>query len=763
MFANFRKIRYRHKIRNDIRQQDYQKIKNCFLETEPDQYGVLIDAFYDVIEQLIPFDQLDLGECDYIATTETLQALVEIIQSLDDNNIHQLSSSDKETGNKVLLIKCLIPLYMGYSLYRLGAVAKARDQFKSIVLLEPSATETTRLIYEIARNNYAACMYLADRATRQPRSLFDGIIDDSFTNEGDRCAYHNRDHISDVIRTATNIGTVLFTGDEGFCEEKAKSEVFSGTMILESDEEQDEWEAADESGGPEDTLKEKELSPEILALAAEIQHKRNNVPLITRLAALYLRDGEFENAELCLRRLTQLEPEKPVHEARLNNFKTMLLEKEAEELKHIVGDNCNKPIIKRIGGRCRAFPVSPQTIAREKDIPRVYYKLGQKYFMTRRYIEALRCFKTLLATPGFGGISKKRLYYYLGITLLQLSLTQEAFAFFKDIQLTNLNDNPVHKKIVYDLATIYEHFGMTEQAGNYYEFLTSVDREFLDVSGKFEKFQAMTPPEPLTSHPSILQNHVINVRISPLPFLKSNFVAVKNRGSDQPVCIGLLQSSSSGTLETMRVYRKLGQEDSEFPAPLVRYYEMHPGALPALIYEPLEGTPLRKSILEQGFPSLDHFSRVCEQIAEALQYLHGKGITHGALDTGNIVVTTSGNVKLFGAALGTGVLSEKFLFEKHGCGPYLYFSPEKIMHNQPGVAGDIYSFGVIMYEMLTGFPPFISGNIPFSHCYREIPNIQTDSTIPEPYLKTVYRCLEKKPEDRFQSVKEILSCFRQGQ
>ena len=180
-----------------------------------------------------------------------------------------------------------------------------------------------------------------------------------------------------------------------------------------------------------------------------------------------------------------------------------------------------------------------------------------------------------------------------------------------------------------------------------------------------------------------------------------------------------------------------------------------------------EGAPLKKAIYE-GTSSVDVIDRLKQlyQVAEALRYIHGRKLIHRDLKPDNILVTTSGEVKLldFGIAkfedTDLGLTSQN-----EAVGTSYYMSPEQINRKHVDARSDIYAFGILAYEMLTGNRPFDSESrmdLYLKHLAAEIPRAtEVNSDIPSWVDSLIATCTEKEREDRFQSMGEILALLRE--
>ena len=153
-----------------------------------------------------------------------------------------------------------------------------------------------------------------------------------------------------------------------------------------------------------------------------------------------------------------------------------------------------------------------------------------------------------------------------------------------------------------------------------------------------------------------------------------------------------------------------------------------------------------------------------KQSAQALQCAFDKGIVHRDIKPSNFLITTEGKVKLcdMGLALRTEAGEEsKVTRDGTTVGTVDYMSPEQARDSRlADTRSDIYSLGCTMYQMLTGRVPYEEGSIPeklFKHAQEPAPDpLQFNPDIPTGVLYVMNKMLEKKPEDRYQSPKELV-------
>ncbi|MDB6021807.1 MAG: pknB, partial [Pedosphaera sp.] len=159
------------------------------------------------------------------------------------------------------------------------------------------------------------------------------------------------------------------------------------------------------------------------------------------------------------------------------------------------------------------------------------------------------------------------------------------------------------------------------------------------------------------------------------------------------------------------------------------------------------------------------------QLCEVLEYAHGEKIIHRDLKPSNVMVDSRGSVKLadFGIAA-TVTDSMSRVSQRHATsGTMLYMSPQQMNGEKPRPTDDIYALGVTLYELLTGKPPFHTGDIP--HQVRNIPaqplaerlaEFELSNDVPAPVSALIKSCLAKDASQRPQSARAFLERLQGG-
>ena len=175
----------------------------------------------------------------------------------------------------------------------------------------------------------------------------------------------------------------------------------------------------------------------------------------------------------------------------------------------------------------------------------------------------------------------------------------------------------------------------------------------------------------------------------------------------------------------------------------------------------IKGEDLKSLIRLSGALSVDTALKIALQVGEALRAAHRKDIVHQDLKPQNIMIDPGGRVLVTDFGLAT-LRSAGEAGEPTGViGTPLYFSPEQARGAPADSRSDIYSFGVVLYEMLTGREPFQAATaheLARKHLAETpAPPSRLNPSVPVPLEKIVLKCLAKNREDRYQSFDEILA------
>ncbi len=183
-----------------------------------------------------------------------------------------------------------------------------------------------------------------------------------------------------------------------------------------------------------------------------------------------------------------------------------------------------------------------------------------------------------------------------------------------------------------------------------------------------------------------------------------------------------------------------------------------------IVMEFIEGGTLRDKI---PFSRMDDAVSSAIQIGEALQEAHAKGIVHRDIKADNIMLTSKGQAKVMDFGLAKLKGSLKLTKTSSTVGTLGYMAPEQIQGGEVDLRSDIFSFGVLLFEMLSGKLPFRGEHeaaMVYSIVNEEPEDIQNFKPEVSPIVASlIQRCLEKNAGDRFQSMQEVVIELRRSQ
>jgi eukaryotic-like serine/threonine-protein kinase len=180
-----------------------------------------------------------------------------------------------------------------------------------------------------------------------------------------------------------------------------------------------------------------------------------------------------------------------------------------------------------------------------------------------------------------------------------------------------------------------------------------------------------------------------------------------------------------------------------------------------MVMEWVEGRLLRVILSESPKLPPERAIKITRQILEALEYIHSHGVIHRDLKPENIMVDAQDHIKLIDFGLAGQEGSRRLTFAKFSqvMGTPTYISPEQVKGRRGDARSDIYSVGVMLYEMLTGKEPFTGPN-PFAIMNDRLlnnpePPRHIDPTITPQLQEIIYRAMERDPKNRYPTAREF--------
>jgi serine/threonine protein kinase len=177
--------------------------------------------------------------------------------------------------------------------------------------------------------------------------------------------------------------------------------------------------------------------------------------------------------------------------------------------------------------------------------------------------------------------------------------------------------------------------------------------------------------------------------------------------------------------------------------------------------EYVSGEDLKSMIRMSGQLSIGTAINIAKQICEGLEEAHRSGVIHRDLKSNNIMIDKEGYARIMDFGIARSLKAKSMTGPGVMIGTPEYMAPEQVEGKEVDQRSDIYALGIVLYEMLTGRLPF-AGDNPFTIGIKQKSEIPEDpknynARIPEDLSRLILKCLEKKPDSRYQTAGELRS------
>jgi len=236
------------------------------------------------------------------------------------------------------------------------------------------------------------------------------------------------------------------------------------------------------------------------------------------------------------------------------------------------------------------------------------------------------------------------------------------------------------------------------------------------------------------------------------------------------VAVKVLREQYAADEEFVRRFYQEAESAAKLSHPnIVNTYDVgREGDVYYIVMELVDGPSLAEIIAADGkLPepvAIDYAAQICSGLA----YAHRQGLLHRDIKPANILVTKDDVCKLSDFGIARAVSAQTMALTKPGLvmGSVYYISPEQAQGHELHESSDLYSVGVVLYQMLTGVLPFTGESpvtVALKHIGDPVPTIDTGALGTSPALASIVnRLLQKKPENRFQSAAEVASALREA-
>ena len=229
---------------------------------------------------------------------------------------------------------------------------------------------------------------------------------------------------------------------------------------------------------------------------------------------------------------------------------------------------------------------------------------------------------------------------------------------------------------------------------------------------------------------------------------------------DRQVAVKVLFPEFATDANFVERFRREAQSAASLSHPnIVNVYDWgkHEGTY-FIVMEEVQGRTLAEILSTHGQLTSKQAAEIASEVAAALGFAHDNHVAHRDIKPANILIGTNGQVKVadFGIARALNAPTEANLTQVGSVmGTATYFSPEQAQGAQPDPRSDLYSLGIVMYEMVAGKPPF-TGENPVSIAYKQVhdspqPLVQIVADVPRSFEAIVAKLLAKDPKLRYPS------------
>ena len=237
---------------------------------------------------------------------------------------------------------------------------------------------------------------------------------------------------------------------------------------------------------------------------------------------------------------------------------------------------------------------------------------------------------------------------------------------------------------------------------------------------------------------------------------------------DRPVAVKVLFDEFADDSSFVERFRREAQAAANLNHPnIVSVYDWgEEQGTYFIVMEYVEGRSLAEIIRTDGPLHPDRAADIATDVAAALGFAHRNGLVHRDVKPGNVLVTRNGQVKVADFGIATAIAGPQHDLTQAGTvmGTATYFSPEQAQGRPVDPRSDIYSLGVVLYEMLLGRPPF-SGDSPVAVAYQHVqdspPSLRgSGAAVAESLEAVTLKLLAKNPVNRYPTAEDLRSDLR---
>lgn len=229
---------------------------------------------------------------------------------------------------------------------------------------------------------------------------------------------------------------------------------------------------------------------------------------------------------------------------------------------------------------------------------------------------------------------------------------------------------------------------------------------------------------------------------------------------DRNVAVKMLRDQFLADKELLEQFRREAKSAARLIHPyIINIYDVvSEGDIQYIIMEYVDGVTLKEYLKEHKLP-LNAVLEIAVRLADALQHAHSRNIIHCDIKPQNILIDKYLNPKITDFGIAKMISNQTTVYTAAVMGSVHYISPEQAVGGKITASSDVYSLGVVLFEMLTGQVPF-TGNTAVSvammHAEKPVPSLSDFmDEVPEGLQQIIDKALAKKTEDRYQNADEL--------
>ncbi len=452
--------------------------------------------------------------------------------------------------------------------------------------------------------------------------------------------------------------------------------------------------------------------------------------LLDRAAELYIKGGQVDMAYERLQKLIHLRPDNLNYAKRYKDAHKIIIEPKIKNLEKILS-NINLP---------------------EEEANRIRYELAT-FYEEKEDDKALSLLQTIERVPSEYQLDAQ---LRLGKLFFKKGTRNIAEEYFNKVIEAVM---PMDKKVdlLYQIGAAFEEHDIPEKALDIYKKIISFDIGYRDIAKRLEVItQRLKMKATMSASELVLEDRYEDIQL-----IGQGSIGVVYRAVDKilkrKVALKVIKDAYKNNKEAIERFVREAQSVSLFKHPgFITIYDININKQFFIVMDYVEGEDLQLLMKKGALPMKDAV-QIAINICDALSCAHQNGVVHRDIKPGNILVMKDLRIKI--SDFGLTQLMTLSVIGQPGqvLGAPVYLSPEQIRGETLDYRSDIYSFGIILYEMLTGKTPFNEGDIGYRHINEEPqPPATLNSKIPRWLENIVLKCIRKKPEDRYQQTDHLL-------